>query len=164
MSDSVHVKGLAELQKFLSQLPAKMETKIMRGAVRAGAVVLRDEAKAQVPVDSGQLRDGLKVSTRSRRGVVSASVKATGPHSYVARWMEYGVAAHPIAAANGGSLFFGGFFHKSAEHPGITPRPFMRPALDNAGGQAVVAAGQYIKTRLTKQGLEGAGDVEVAEV
>lgn len=162
MSD-VHVKGLAELQKFLDELPAKMETKIMRGAVRAGAMVLRDEAKANVPVLSGVLRDGIKVSTRSRRGVVTAVVKTTGKHAYVAKWMEYGVAAHSIASANGGSLFFGGYFHKSAQHPGVSPKPFMRPALDNAGAQAVVAAGQYIKARLTKQGLDGAADVEVNE-
>ena len=32
---SIRVTGLADLQKFLDTLPAKMETNIMRGALRA---------------------------------------------------------------------------------------------------------------------------------
>lgn len=61
----VKVKGLADLNKFLQQLPAKVEQSVLRGALRAGANVVMAEAKANVPVDSGQLRDGLKVSTSS---------------------------------------------------------------------------------------------------
>ncbi|MTV59152.1 hypothetical protein GM547_13990, partial [Streptococcus pneumoniae] len=52
---NVHIKGGAELNKFLQQLPAKIEQSVLRGALRAGANVVMAEAKANVPVDSGQL-------------------------------------------------------------------------------------------------------------
>ena len=93
---NVHIKGGAELNKFLQQLPAKIEQSVLRGALRAGANVVMAEAKANVPVESGQLRDGLKVSTSSRRGRVTAKVKATGKHAHIAPWLEYGTAAHKI--------------------------------------------------------------------
>lgn len=156
-----HVKGLAELQKFLDTLPAKIEQNIMRSALRAGANVVKDEAKSNVPVKSGLLRDGLKVSTRSRRGVVTASVKAGGKHAYLARWIEYGTAAHKIVPKKAKSLFFGGVFAEAVDHPGSSPKPFLRPALDTQSQAALVAVGNAIKKRLTKQGLAGAGDVEI---
>ena len=34
---NVHIKGGAELNKFLQQLPAKIEQSVLRGALRAGA-------------------------------------------------------------------------------------------------------------------------------
>jgi len=154
MSD-IRVKGLADLNKFLQQLPAKVEQSVLRGALRAGANVVMAEAKANVPVDSGQLRDGLKVSTNSRRGRVTAKVKATGKHAFIAPWLEYGTAAHKITAKKGKGLFFGGLFVKGVQHPGARPKPFLRPALDGRAQDAVVAAAQYMKRRLaTKNGLD----------
>jgi len=154
MSD-IRVKGLADLNKFLQQLPAKVEQSVLRGALRAGANVVMAEAKANVPVDSGQLRDGLKVSTNSRRGRVTAKVKATGKHAHIAPWLEYGTAAHKITAKKGKGLFFGGLFVKGVQHPGARPKPFLRPALDGRAQDAVVAAAQYMKRRLaTKNGLD----------
>lgn len=157
-----HVKGLAELQKFLDQLPAKLEANVMRSALRAGANIVKAQARQNVPVKTGKLRDGLKVSTSSRRGVVTAKVKATGKHAYVANWIEYGTAAHAITAKKGGFLSFGGIFAKSVQHPGAAPKPFMRPALDSKAQEATIAVGEAIKKRLaSKHGLD-TSDVEIA--
>lgn len=156
----IKVKGLAELNAFLQQLPAKLEANVLRGALRAGAVVIRDEAKAHAAVHTGALRDGIKVSTRSRRGRVTASVKAGGPHGYLAHWLEFGTKPHRIVA-KGKGLFFGGLFAHAVDHPGTSPRPFMRPALDSRATAAVVAAAEHMKRRLaTKHGLDTA-DVEI---
>lgn len=158
MSDLTHVKGLAELQKFLDELPVKMEKNIMRGALRAGMKPVQAEAKSTVGVVSGELRDGLKISTNAKGGVVTARLRATGIHAFVARWVEFGTAAHLIKAK---LLAFKGRFAKSVDHPGAKPKPFMRPALDNKAQDAVIAAGNYIKNRLaTKQGLD-TSDIEI---
>ena len=154
---NVHIKGGAELNKFLQQLPVKIEQSVLRGALRAGANVVMAEAKANVPVESGQLRDGLKVSTSSRRGRVTAKVKATGKHAHIAPWLDYGTAAHKITA-KGKGMFFGGLFVKGVQHPGSRPKPFMRPALDGRAQDAVSAAARYMKQRLaTKHGLDTSG-------
>ena len=150
-----HVTGLADLQKFLDQLPAKIEKNIMRGALRAGMNTVKPVAKANVHSVSGLLAAGLKVSTRARGGRVTASLKATGPHAYVAKWVEFGTRAHNISAKLGGWLSFMNIFRKEIAHPGTSPRPFMRPALDGQAQNAVIAAAEYMKKRLaTKEGLD----------
>ena len=158
MTTEIHVKGLAELQKFLDTLPVKIERNIMRGALRAGMKTIQPVARANVHSVSGLLAAGLKVGTRSRGGRVTAYLKVSGPHAYLARWVEFGTKAHNIAAKKGGWLSFGGIFAKSVAHPGAKPHPFLRPALDGQAATAVNAAAVYMRDRLaTKHGLETAG-------
>jgi HK97 gp10 family phage protein len=158
----IHVKGLAELQAFLDQLPEKMAQNVMRGALRAGMNQVKPRAQANVHSVSGQLARGLKVSTVRKGSMVIARLRATGRHGFVAHMLEFtGAAPHYIFARAGGAITFGGIFRRAVKHPGFKARPFMRPALDAQAGAAVVAAGEYIKRRLaTKNGLDTA-DVEI---
>lgn len=158
----VHVKGFNELQKFLDELPAKMEANIMRAAMRAGANVILQQARANVPAKTGLLRAGLRVYTSRRRGVVKANVRAGGKHAYIGKFVEYGTAAHLIKPKTAKSLFIAGLMRDGAQHPGAAPKPFMRPALDTAANAALEAVAEAIKKRLNKQGLNASGvDVEV---
>jgi len=177
-TNTVSVKGLAELQAFLNQLPAKLEANVLRSALRAGAKVVLADAKSRVPVKLGDLRDSLTISTRSRRGTVTAKVKSD---MYYARWVEYGTTRHLIKVAdkerpmrmtrrglkkismktvnkmvNRGSLVVGKhFIGPVVSHPGAAPHPFMRPALDTQAYAAVLAVGNAIKKRLSvKHGLD----------
>jgi HK97 gp10 family phage protein len=163
MADFKHIKGFDELQKMLDTLPAKMEANIMRGALRAGAKEIEPEVKQNIPVASGDLRDSVRVSTRSKRGVVTASVKIGNKKAWYAHIIEYtGAVPHNIAAKGKGVLAFAGFVGKSVMHPGMKAKPFARPALDSKAEAAIQATGEYIKKRLTKQGLNTAGiDIEV---
>lgn len=158
MAEYKSIKGGAELQAFLDQLPAKLEANIMRSALRQGANVIRDQAKANVPVKSGDLRDSIKISTRSKRGVVSASVKAGNRKAWYAHIIEFtGAVPHKIKAKGKGWLAFGGFFGKSVQHPGMKAKPFMRPALDARSSAAIQATGDQVRKRLTKEGLNAPG-------
>jgi len=151
----IHVKGLSELQKFLDELTPKIERNVMRGSLRAGMNVVKPVAQANIHSVSGLLAAGLKVGTRARGGRVTASLKATGKHAYLAKWVEFGTSAHNIAAKRGGWLSFMNVFRKEIAHPGAKRRPFMRPALDGQAQNAVIAAAEYMKKRLaTKEGLD----------
>lgn len=180
MTDLVNVKGLKELQAFLDQLPAKMEANVMRSALRAGAKVILEEAKRNIAVKDGHLRDSLEISTRMRLATATARIKTD---LYYAKWVEYGTAAHLIKMdekdkpmrrtrrglkaysmktinkmINRGSLVIGGHFvGPVVSHPGAAPKPFMRPALDSQAQAALVAVGEAIKKRLNKQGLNASG-------
>jgi len=172
----IKVKGLAELQAFLDQLPAKMEANVMRAALRAGAKPILAAAKAGAPVGepsrkgaelykhySGALRDSIRVSVRidRREGKVTASIKAggkvgkTGANVFYAHMVEFGTRPHSLSKNGKGEI----------SHPGVSPRPFMRPALDANAEAAIVGAGEYIKKRLAKKnGLDTAGiEIEVEE-
>lgn len=151
MVSELHVSGLFELDKLLKELPAKIEGNIMRGAMRAGAKVFADRAKELVPVKSGQLRDSIKVRTKSRRGRVSATVRAGGKEAFYAHMVEFGTARHFIKPRKRKSLFFAGLAREVVDHPGASPKPFMRPALDGGQVEAVNAAADYIRKRLAKE-------------
>jgi HK97 gp10 family phage protein len=167
MSDPVLVKGLRELQAFLDQLPAKVEKNILRSALRQGANAIKAEAQQQLAsngnVKTGELSKGLKVSTNAKGGRVTASLKAKGKHGHIAHWIEFGTRPHLIKGKNGQALAFAGGIYKAINHPGMRPRPFLRPALDGAAGMALVAVGEAIKKRLTKEGID-ASDVEIDEI
>jgi len=162
----IKVKGLAELQTFLDQLPAKMEANVLRGALRAGAKPLLESAKAAAPVGepseanrrryrlyAGALRDSIRISGRidRRNGNITAKVVAggktkSGADVFYAHMVEFGTKPHIIG---------------DGTHPGVQAKPFMRPALDAQSQAAVVATGEYIKKRLAKKhGLDTA-DIEI---
>lgn len=173
----VSMSGLAELDALLKSLPAVVELNIMRGALRAGQAVIRDEARARVPVDQGSLKKSIRISFRSRskkHGWVRMHLIAGGKKAHTAHWIEYGTASHYtgsgrtvgkayiIKGKDGqgrqvknsvkrAALRFGGRLVAQVTHPGIKPRPFMRPAFDAASGRALEATSQYIRTRLPKE-------------
>jgi HK97 gp10 family phage protein len=150
----VQIKGLAQLQQALDELPAKIERNVLRGALRAAAGVIREEAQSRVPVKSGALRDSIRVSVRVQRGRILATVRAGDKRAYYAGMVEFGTARHVIKPKNAKKLFIGGLFRSSVEHPGAKQKPFMRPAFDTKAQEAVLRAAEYIRKRLTKQGIE----------
>lgn len=175
MSETV-VKGLADLQRALDELPAKIEANIMRGALRAGAKVMAEEARRLAPEGPpsaesaakyggrrGLLRDSIRVSVSLKRGQVRARVIAGGKvkgggAAFYAHMVERGTAAHIIAAPPGAKLNVHGVFFRSVMHPGARKQPFMRPALDTMSGAAMEASREYIRNRLsTKHGIDVPG-------
>lgn len=154
------VKGLAELQRALDGLPAKIEANIMRGALRAGAKVIAAEARRNVHSVSGALADSIRVGTKSSRGTVIGRVVAGGKSkllkdnsaAFYGRFVEFGTAAHVIRAKNGRLLALG---VSKVNHPGAKKKPFMRPALDTMATAAVEAVREYIRNRLaSKHGID----------
>jgi hypothetical protein len=161
MNDTRNVKGLAEVDRFLQQLPGKIQRNVMRGGLRAGAGELRDGARENVNSISGALARSYRLTTRARGTEVTAAVVS---NHYTAQWVEYGTKPHVIRAKDGGALAFGGNLYESVLHPGAKAQAPMRRALDERASAAVVAAGMYIRNRLaTKHGLETAGIVVESE-
>ena len=82
----IAVHGLPELRKVLEDMPAKVQRKILGKAVRDGAVIVRDIARASAPSASGALRRNVQVrKVRYADGVkyiigveVGTIVQATG--------------------------------------------------------------------------------------
>lgn len=149
--------GGRELDQLLATLVPKVEKNIMRTALRAGAVVFLEEVKARVPRNNGDLAASARITSRVRRGEVSASAKVGNKTAWYAHLVEYGTRAHKITAKReGGALRFLGVTSKSVMHPGAKAGPFMRPAADAAFTGAVAAVQKKIRERLTKAGLNAA--------
>ena len=53
-----NVKGLKELQDALYQLPVNIAKNVLRGSVLAGGGIIRDQAKLNAPVYTGEVAQG----------------------------------------------------------------------------------------------------------
>lgn len=169
-NETFNVQGLKELHQMLQELPVRIEKNIMRGAIRAGANVYRDAARAASPVDDGLLKRSIKTgSTNVKKGRVVVNV---GTDLYYARMVEFGTASYytgtgksvkkpykiPKRSKSGKTtkrlkkaVKFGNVIVNNVTHPGIKPQPFMRRAFDGASDQAVATFAQYVSTRLAKE-------------
>jgi HK97 gp10 family phage protein len=187
MIRDINVKGLAELQKKLDEIPAKIEGNVMRGAMRYAMKPVKDVAELNIQSDTGELAAGLKIYTILKNGVVKSVLAARGSEGYRAMWLEFGTKPHFIKvqeeekkfnirrsaklgvlvresmttinrrALQIGSNFVGPVVH----HPGAKPHPFLRPALDSEAQNCVLRAGEYIKARLLKKNGIDTSDINL---
>ncbi len=161
----VKIKGFAELQKALSELPDKIERNIVRSALRQAAKVTAAEVKSQVPVRTGKLKASIKYGVKLVNGRPKATIRAGSNKkgaAFYAHLVEFGAKAHFIKPKKAKSLFFAGISRNGVHHPGARKHPFMRPALDASARAAVLAFGEQVKKRLTKQGID-TPDIDVEE-
>lgn len=147
------IVGGRELDRLLQTLPVKIEQNILRGAMRAGANPIKQEVIRRAPVDTGQLRASIRITSRSRRGQASASVKVGNAAAWYAHLIEFGTRNHEIKARLGGALGIGGKAVKKVMHPGIEGKPFIRPAADATIPDGLREVTKYIRKRLTNEGL-----------
>ena len=151
--------GLKELDQALRSLPDKLQRNVLRAGLRAGAKEIAEEAKRLVPVNSGRLQKSIKVTSRLVQGTPTAKVVAGGRKKgapFYAPLVEFGTASHAILAREGTkSLFINGVaVGIYLNHPGAKPKPFMRPAMDSQSRAAVERFADYVRSRLTKQGID----------
>lgn len=182
MSRAFPVKGLAELDRYLSALPKNMQKGAYRAALTAAARPIRDEARLRAPKRTGQMARSIKTGSarQNQDGTFSVSIRLEGPHAFLGYFHEYGVAPHLITISDDlasqvearlgpsktgrsrttvvgranrmikeGSLKIGeNFVGDMVRHPGHAAHPFMRPALDAAADDAVLAFAAKIRSYL----------------
>jgi HK97 gp10 family phage protein len=159
---NVDILGGKELAKMLNELPLKIERNIMRAALRAGASVIAAEARRNVPTDSQELKRSIRTSSNSKRGMVEANAVVGNRKTkkgWYATFVEFGTAPHVIKAGkNKPVLSFrdrNGVWRRALEvnHSGAQAKPFMRPAHDTKGEEAVKTVADKIRERLTDQNI-----------
>lgn len=150
--DSV-IQGGRAMDDLLKTLAPKLEKNIMRAALRAGAAVLRGEARRLVPRDTQDLFKSIRVSTRIRKGQITASVKAGNAIAYYAHMVEFGTRAHTEKAPKGAAMDVNGVARRVVDHPGARQKPFLRNTADNKFHEAVQTIAAKLRERLTEHGL-----------
>lgn len=172
------LKGREAEQRRRDEVPAKV-MRMLRGAARAGAAVIADEAKERVASDA--VRAGVIVGRSTERaGTISVriTVKKGWPRS-LGTWLEYGTSAHFISVdpnfaggrtaqrinrldadaakegrpGPGATLIINGkAVGATVFHKGSRAEPWLRPARDVKARDAVAAAQEYITARVRRSG------------
>lgn len=108
------IEGLSDCQAALRELPAAVGKKVVRDILIERAEPIAETVRALAPVDQGDLRDSVAVSTRLTRAQ-RAIYRKEGPGDVD---VFIGPGAHPQAHLQE----FG-----TEHHP---PQPYLRPAWD----------------------------------
>jgi HK97 gp10 family phage protein len=141
MADPIAVVGAKELQRRLYNLGTKGQKAALRKATRKGARVILAAAKKEIPVKTGSLRRSLKTVARTRKGVVSTTVRAGGTGARHANLVEYGTKDRR---------------HKSGKYVGKMPKlEPMKKAVNAKGGQAIDVAAAELLTQITAEATRG---------
>jgi HK97 gp10 family phage protein len=94
-------------------------------SVEAACKLIEERAQSIAPVETGALRDSIMTSVddsgKTVVGTVSVGV-------FYAAYVEYGTGIRGAESADAGPGPY------SPTWPGMTPRPYMRPAFDEARG------------------------------
>jgi HK97 gp10 family phage protein len=162
------LKGGAELAELLDAMPDRIAMNVMRGAMLAGANVIRDRARELCPVASthtppghepGHLRKCI-ISGRGRGGrdTIVALVGVT-PDGFYGRFVEYGTISN--ANTTFGHVRVKGQRKGTAIrlHHATKGEQFMRPAADEEAGAAAQAIIDYASKRVVEAAV-GAGLVD----
>jgi HK97 gp10 family phage protein len=162
------IKGGAELSKFLLKFPQRLEKNAVRAALRAGAKPFRDEARRLLHSKSGKLAKAIKIGSprAEKKGAVTISIAVDGrsPHAYIGHFLEYGVTPHEIDPKNKRALVIGpDLLRTRVHHPGFGPKPFMRPAADTMGAEAVRAFSDRLRDYLKDRTGLDTPDIEVED-
>jgi HK97 gp10 family phage protein len=144
------MSGFRELDKALAQLPKATARNVLRRTLIKAGEPIAEEARLLAPVDSGDLRESIQVSTRVKnkvgRAEFSAALRAgLGKQAAVSALRtarreakgEASFAEAVIGPARGKGVIryahlveFGGVHNRP-------PKPFMRPAWDTRQRQAL---------------------------
>ena len=156
------VEGMDQLAQNLTAFSADIQQNALNKMLLAGAQPIAKEMAAQAPREHDigprqhndvHIADSIVIKVEQKPNGSEAEVYV-GPSkrvSYKANWIEFGAAAHAIVTKLTRSMRKAGekrkkvlasstqIFGSHVEHPGLNPRPFIRPALDTAGKDAVEA-------------------------
>lgn len=69
------VLNFRDVRRALEDLPKRVTNNVVRRAIYAGAVLVRDDARRRVPVDTGALRNAIVAQANAKKpGEVTASI------------------------------------------------------------------------------------------
>ncbi|MDR0249840.1 MAG: HK97 gp10 family phage protein [Burkholderiales bacterium] len=169
-----NVQGLAELEKGLRDLGRDVGLMGLSKASSSGARVIRDAARANVPVDSGKLKQNIVVTkykrirdktTEARYAVVvRAKGKAKDPaNAYYGYFVEHGHKTYKGTHTKKGNLLSGRRRLSKAEKleygtSEVAAQPFMRPAAfakrQDAVNTAITSMEKTIADEKAKKGFK----------
>jgi HK97 gp10 family phage protein len=141
------IEGWEELKAKLERLEAAARGPALEAAARAGAEVIRAEANRRAPGPHVELE-----TTTVTAAEVEVAIGPDRGHWYY-QFFELGAGRHTIGPKSKKAIKFPGAEGQEAirfgvTHPGMTARPFLRPALDGQKGSAVEAVGEELRRRV----------------
>jgi len=154
MPEQVHIRGAREMEQVLQQLPDYIAKRVVNGALRKGAAVVLDAARARAPV--GQESKGRVRLRVTKKGKVSVSNYGKLKLNLRIVNIPPSKTSHSAAVAvSVGKAFWGLFVEFGTRF--MRARPFMRPAFESTKYQALDVIGKALGEGIEKAAVKLAG-------
>lgn len=143
MAEVVDVKGLRELQAALKRVSdASTDRKFLNSALLGGATLIVNEAKARVPVDTGELRRNIRA--RSVKPTRHTATVQVGVRKLLKKQLRKLRQKRPDAS----DPFYWRFVEFGTSR--VRARPFLRPAFERKKLDAIEAFKARLADRIAK--------------
>lgn len=137
------------LLKALNKFPVNFQKRVFNGAVRAGAVPIRNEADRLVPFETGNLEKSIKITKRRPLKVdpnlVTFSVSPVKKRFKAQNKKDY-LAGKTLGEVGG---WYAHFLEFGTEK--MIAQPFLRPAFNLKYKDSIGASKAYIQKRIKKE-------------
>src|SRR5258706_14241041 len=146
MADLQHVAGLSALEKALREFAPKLRKQTLAAAVGAGAVLIRDEAKAIAPVYTGSVAKGHPPPGTLRKSIIMKMIPERSSSNKGTYFItirrgkkdKFGIKDRSSDAYYWSFVEFGTVK--------MNAQPFMRPAYIARRQQAIAAFAEKIRS------------------
>jgi len=155
MSNKTELIGFDDLNFYLNTFTSKVEKRILKTALSAGAAVIKKQAKRNVSRRTGTLRKAIKHKRlKGNKAVVRIFVdrgKKSKNDGWYGHIVEGGAKPHKILPRRGRGLSISGRVVKEVNHPGMQAKPFMKPSLNSSYKEAILATGKRMRVLIDKE-------------
>jgi len=141
------ITGEAELMNRLNAMANDLKKDITKEALIAGAEIVKRAAESKA---HGSVAQHIEIETIFvGQGLPKVLIGPDKDHWYAA-FQEFGAKRHTIKIGAGKKILSDGseVFGREVNHPGVTAKPFMRPAIDDNEAQVKAAMMAVIRRRL----------------
>jgi HK97 gp10 family phage protein len=151
---TTEIKGLAELQARMEQLPTKIATRGVRKALRAGGDVFRRAMGVFAPKDSGFLSQHFDVKLKLEHDAI-AGTAYIGPQGKM-QYPKFASGAYLIKRVNGKAKKVGRIAVASVARflefgtSKMAKKPFMTQAFETKKEEAISAVAESLRETLEK--------------
>lgn len=153
MAELQHVAGLKELQKALKELPDRIAKNVLRGAVNAGATVIRKEVQTRAPVYTGPVSQGHPPPGTLKRAVYQKQIKELSNLFKQTAFVGVRKGKQYRKQGKNGNLSQDAYYARFVEFgtANMPAKPFIRPAFEAKKEGATSAIKAYLEKRIPEE-------------
>ena len=152
MADTLQLTGFKELAAALREMPERVARNGLRAAVNAGATVIKKEAIAEAPKDTGAMQSNLyQKQVRERSGPMQQTFyvgvrQGVAKYANTSKNRRAGTAGK--AYKDAGTTWYWRLVEFGTSK--MAAQPFLRPAFESQKDAAVQAIGAKLDERIQK--------------
>ena len=164
MKVTIKTEGLGVLTQRLKDMPVKVSARFIKAAGRAALAPVLKDAKANAPVDSGLLRDSLRIASRTRKGgdvplevgltfrrqIIGEDASLNEKLDAISTYKSPNALSKPDGSVELYAGWRWHFIETGAPARGIAARPFLRPAFDANKELVLARFRDQLKRRIEK--------------